>query len=195
MIFLKRFYALILISTLLFASLACRLSSRSSPASTTTPTEILLPAETQALDSPQVQAPAPTEPSPEKAQVKVSVNEDQLTAIVKEQLKDQKDPELEDPQILLRDGQVQVLGNVTQGALTLPLKMAIDVSVDGQGKPHYKIASASLGPLPLPQSTLDQFTTELDKALSENLPAEVHDLFIEEITIADGVMTITGYRR
>ncbi len=193
MIFQKRTKARFVIAILLLASLSCRFFSQ--PAAIPTPTQALLPATFEPLNPAQGPALATSEPTQISGQVQVSVDEDQLTAILKEQLKDQKDPQLENPQVLLRDGQVQVLGSVKQGALTLPLKMVIDVSADSQGKPHYQIASAGLGPLPLPQSTLDQLTAELDKALSENMPAEFQDIFIEDISIANGVMTVKGHRR
>jgi hypothetical protein len=69
------------------------------------------------------------------------------------------------------------------------------VSVDSQGKPQYEVVSADLGPLPLPQSILDQLSAELDKALENQFNPDQHDMVIEKITIANGTMTIIGHRK
>ncbi len=86
------------------------------------------------------------------------------------------------------------MGNVKQGAFTLPLKMLISVSVNSSGKPKFKVTSANVGPLPLPQSTLDQLSAQLDSAMAANLGPEIDNVYIENITIADGVMTVTGHQ-
>ena len=201
---LKRFrFSLIVAASLLFTSLACNYTSKLTQAPTqTNPPSIAA----EEIETPQVEAtqvpqilqgiqPTPTPEPQENKPVKIVMDEERLTAIVVKELQTQQDQPIENPQILLRDGQVQVLGNVKQGALTLPLKIAIDVSVDGQGKPRYKVVSANVGPLPLPQSTLDQLSTQLDAGLTENLGPEIDNVYIENITIADGLMTVTGHQR
>jgi uncharacterized protein YpmS len=161
---------------------------------------------TEKIENPQIEStqvpqnlqniqPTPTPETQENKPVKIVLDEEQLTSIIVKELQTQQDQPIEDPQILLRDGQVQVLGNVKQGALTLPLQMLISVSVNNQGKPQYRVTSANVGPLPLPQSTLDDLSTQLDSVLTQNLGSEVDNVYIENITIADGLMTVTGHQR
>jgi hypothetical protein len=196
-------FSIIVAATLILTGLACNYSSRLAQESTQTKsppiaTEKVDSPQTQSTDAPQVlqnSPPSPTPASQENNPVKIVMDEEQLTAVVVKELQTQQDQPIEDPQILLRDGQVQILGNVKQGALTLPLKIAIDVSVDNQGKPHYQVVSANVGPLPLPQSTMDQLSAQLDQTLTQNLGPEINNLYFDNITIADGVMTVTGHQR
>jgi hypothetical protein len=200
----KRFrFSFIVAASLLFAGLACNYSNRlaQAPIQTTPPLvtpqnlENLQPQSTQSLQPLQESLTTSTPESQGNIPVKVVMDEEQLTAIVVKELQTQQDQPIEDPQILLRDGEVQVLGNVKQGALTLPLKISISVSVNDQGRPQYRVDTANVGPLPLPQSTLDQLSTQLDAALNENLGSEINNVYIENITIADGLMTVTGHQR
>ena len=187
----KRFrFSFIVAASLLFAGLACNYSNRLAQAPIQTTPPLVTP---QNLENLQPQSTQSLQPLQES--LTTSAPEEQLTAIVVKELQTQQDQPIEDPQILLRDGEVQVLGNVKQGALTLPLKMSISVSVNDQGRPQYRVDTANVGPLPLPQSTLDQLSTQLDAALNENLGSEINNVYIENITIADGLMTVTGHQR
>ena len=200
----KRFrFLLIVAASLLLTGLACNYSGRLAQAPTQTNPP---PVATEKIETPKIESTqvpqilqniqlTPTPETQENKPVKVVLDEEQLTSIVVKELQTQQDQPIEDPQILLRDGQVQVLGNVKQGALTLPLKMLISVSVNNQGKPQYRVTSANVGPFPLPQNTLDDLSTQLDSALTQNLGSEVDNVYIENITIADGLMTVTGHQR
>lgn len=202
-IFKRSRFTLAVAALLLLTSLACNFSNRLSQMATpttlsATATEKVENTQTQPTPIPQVlrnTQPVPTPESQGNTPVKIVLDEERLTAIVVKELQTQQDQPIEDPQILLRDGQIQVLGNVKQGAFTLPLKMLISVSIDSSGKPKFKVTSANVGPLPLPQSTLDQISTQLDSALAENLGPEIDDVYIENITIANGLMTVTGHQR
>jgi uncharacterized protein YpmS len=127
--------------------------------------------------------------------VTVEVTEAQLTSLVAFQLQSQEQQILQDPQVFLRDGQIQLYGNAVQGGLSLPVSIVATVSVAEDGTPRYEILSANAGPVPLPDSILDQLTARLDQALAGQLSPETTNMVIEEITIADGKMTITGHTR
>lgn len=128
--------------------------------------------------------------------VTVTVTEAQLTTLVAEQAAQQQDTPLTEPQVLLRDGQITLTGKIRQSGLSLPLKMVMTVSADGEGNPHYQVASATLGPLPLPESILDQLTSKLDAQLNNQLASQGgKEIFIENIEIANGQMTVTGHPR
>ncbi len=129
-------------------------------------------------------------------QVTVTVSEAQLTTIVADQLSQQQDAPLTDPQVSLQNGQITLTGRIRQSSLSLPLKMVMTVTADANGQPHYQVVSATLGPMPLPQSILDQLTTQLDQQLSQQLTSKGgKNLFIEKIDIANRQMVVTGHPR
>jgi uncharacterized protein YpmS len=190
--FFKRYSGLFLVLlALLAASLACNLPEFvQGPPATPEP-----PAATQAVVEPQTSPEAAATQATENGQVTWVISEDEMTALVANQLKSQPNPVLQDPQIHLQNGQIEVTGNVQQSGITLPIKMFITVTVDDQGRPHYQVTSANLGPLPLPQSTLDQLSAQIDQALQENLSSELDQIYIDDVHIADGSMTVTGHKR
>ena len=179
------------LAALLVASLACNMPETRSQA----PANREIPISTESVEN--LEATLETAAGTVQAgqPVTVVVTETQMTTLVAGELQNQTDPVLSDPQIYLRDGQIQVHGNVHQSGLSLPISMNIDVSVDEQGQPEYEVASANLGPLPLPQSVLDQIEAQVDRALAGYTTSETNRMIIHDITIADGEMTITGQTR
>lgn len=179
-------------ASLIASSLACNLLvSRTQP----TPTPTLVPAATEAVKELEQQVQSAATQIAESGKVSLEVTETQLTSVVSTELQKQETKILTDPQVLLRDGQVQLTGKVNQNGLNLPIKIAVAVSANDQGRLAYQVVSATLGPISLPQSMLDQLTEQIDNALAGEMGAQVEDVFIEKITIADGVMTITGHKR
>lgn len=176
---------------LVFASLACNLPGAGAPNAEVPQ----IPVSTEAVQDleTQVQQAAATAQSGQATTV--TIDESQITSLVAFELQKQPEPILRDPQVLLRDGQVQLLGNVSQSGMELPLKMALNVSADADGRPQYEVTSANLGPLPMPDSLLNQATAQIDAAIGGELASVTNDMFIENITIADGLMTITGRLR
>lgn len=183
---------LLAVAALIFASLACNLLRGDE--STPVPTETA-PAATEEIQL--TQAPLlPTSPAAAQSnQFTLEMDENQMTSLVASQLQNQTDPQINDPQVRLRNGQIEFEANVNQSGLSLPLRLAVAVTVDEQGKPDYEVTSANLGPLPLPESILEQFSKQLDVALADQLTVDGKDLILESITIQDGLMTASGHTR
>jgi uncharacterized protein YpmS len=183
---------LIAVSTLIFASLACNLPGGDK--STQAPTETI-PAVTEEIQKTEepLQPTLPT--TTPSSQFVLEMDESQMTSMVASQLQNQTDPAINNPQVRLRNGQIEFEANVNQSGLSLPLRLAVAVKVDDQGKPDYEITSANLGPLPLPESILEQFSNQLDLVLADQLKVDGKDLVLDEITIQDGLMTATGHTR
>lgn len=180
------------LSALLVASLACNLPGRATQApANATP----IPVSTEALENLQenVQSAAATAQSGQP--VTLTVTEQQLTSLVAFELQSQEQPIMTDPQVRLQNGQIIVTGNVTQQGISAPLNAVLTPSVDAQGKPHFEIVSAKVGPLPVPQSILDNLTEQMNRSFASELSAQTDNMIIEDIAIGDGVMTITGKTR
>ena len=179
-----------LAAVLLLAGLACNFTgiSRQAPASP-------IPVTTQAVETLQRNVQSAAEQAQSSGEINLTIDETQLTSMVALELQKQPQPILENPQVYLRNGQVQLRGDVHQGSLTAPLEMDMTVTADDQGKPHYQVVSAKLGPLPLPQSILDQLTAQIDRAFADQLGSQVDQIYINRIDIADGKMTVQGRAR
>ena len=131
--------------------------------------------------------------------ITVNLTEPQITSYLAERL--QSDPSLQqpdkkpliaDPQVYLRDGQMQIYGKTQQGIFTANLGVIVDMGVDANGQPKIDIASADFGPLPAPQGLKDAVTAMVSEAYTGSLGPVATGIRIESISIANGVMTVTG---
>jgi len=131
--------------------------------------------------------------------ITVNLTEPQITSYLAARL--QTDPSLQqsdkkplitDPQVYLRDGQMQIYGKTQQGLFTANIGIIVNMGVDANGQPQIDIASADFGPFPAPKGLNDAITAMVKEAYTGSLGPVATGLRIESISIANGVMTVTG---
>jgi hypothetical protein len=131
--------------------------------------------------------------------ITVNLTEPQITSYLASRL--QTDPSLQqadkkplitDPQVYLRDGQMQIYGKTQQGVFTANIGILVNMGVDANGQPQIDITSADFGPFPAPEGIKDAVTAMVREAYTGSLGPVATGLRIESISIANGVMTITG---
>ena len=131
--------------------------------------------------------------------ITVNLTEPQITSYLAARL--QTDPSLQqsdkkplitDPQVYLRDGQMQIYGKTQQGLFTANIGILVNMGVDADGQPQIDIASADFGPFPAPEGIKDAITAMVKEAYTGSLGPVATGLRIESIAIANGVMTVTG---
>ena len=103
-----------------------------------------------------------------------------------------KKPLISDPQVYLRDGQMQIYGKTQQGLFAANIGIIVQVGVDAEGKPQIEITSADFGPFPAPEGLKNAITAMIEEAYIGSLGPVATGLRIETIAIANGIMTITG---
>lgn len=131
--------------------------------------------------------------------ITVNLTEPQITSYLATRL--QTDPSLQqsdkkplitDPQVYLRDGQMQIYGKTQQGMFTANIGILVNMGVDANGQPQIEVASADFGPFPAPEGLKDAITAMVKEAYTGSLGPVATGLRIESIAIANGVMTVTG---
>ncbi len=131
--------------------------------------------------------------------ITVNLTEPQITSYLAARL--QTDPTLQqsdkkpliiDPQVYLRDGQMQIYGKTQQGLFTANIGVIVNMGVDANGQPQIDVASADFGPFPAPKGINDAITAMVKEAYTGSLGPVATGLRIESISIANGVMTVTG---
>src|SRR5574342_969610 len=102
---------LLFLATLVFVTLACTVfvGGPEYP-------EGAIPVSTEAVESLKAQIEAATLAGAESGTITLQINEEQLTSYLAFRLAAQENPVLRDPQVYLRDGQMQVYGKVERGA-------------------------------------------------------------------------------
>ena len=131
--------------------------------------------------------------------VTINLTEPQITSYLAARM--QTDPSLQqsdqkplitDPQVYLRDGQMQIYGKTQQGMFAANIGIIVQVGVDAEGKPLIEIVSADFGPFPAPEGLRNAITAMVEEAYTGSLGPVATGLRIESISIAGGIMSITG---
>lgn len=174
----NRRYILILLvlASLLMTSLACNL-----------PINLLHKPLTDSLPSQVIPTGTST--------LTIILTEAQLNSLVAQSLQSQPQQNITNAVVNVRNGKIQIKGNVLQNNLSLPLTLNLSVTADGQGGIQYQILSAYIGPFPLSQDQVDQISSQLSSALDEQIQQVTNQMYIETIAIGDGFITVTGRAR
>ncbi|MBN2116260.1 MAG: hypothetical protein JW730_06810 [Anaerolineales bacterium] len=131
--------------------------------------------------------------------VTINLTEPQITSYLAARMRtdpslqqEDKKPLITDPQVYLRDGQMQIYGKTQQGIFAANIGIIVQVGVDADGQPLIEILSADFGPFPAPEGLKDAITAMVKEAYTGSLGPVATGLRIESISIANGIMTITG---
>ena len=188
-------YALLyFLLTIILTSLACTMNV-GGPDYSDLP---VVPVSTEYAQSIQDEVQRAFQEGAQTGTITLNLTEQQLTSYIAERL--QSDPRLQrdgqplltEPQVYLRDGQMKIYGKAQQGPFTANIGIVLDVGVDENGQPKVDIASADFGPLPAPEGLRDTIAAMIREAYTGSLGPVATGLRVESITIADGVMTVTG---
>ena len=185
----KKFSILFLILILLLTTLACTMSvgGPDDPYP-----QINIPVSPQSVEGMQAQFKAALEAGIKGETIILTITETQLTSYLASKLKTENDPFFTDPQVYLRDGQMQIFGKASQGYFTATVKVLVTVGIDDQGQPTIAIASADFGPLPAPPSLAGFLSDMITEAYTGALGPVATGFRVEQIAISEGFMVISG---
>jgi len=125
--------------------------------------------------------------------ITLQLTESQLTSFMADKLAQQTNPPFTDPQVHLRDGQMKMYGKIKRGWFTATMLITMNVTVDEvTGQPKIEIASADFGPIPAPEGVNSAVSAIIDEVFTGSLGPVAVGFRLDSITIADGVMTLTG---
>ena len=185
----------IFITTLILTSLACTIFVGGPDYSTLAP----IPVSAEAAESIKEELRRAFEAGLETGVVTFNITEPQITSYLAQRLQtDQalqqtdKTPLITAPQVYLRDGQMQIYGKTQQGIFAANIGIIVSVGVDEAGQPKIEIVSADFGPFPAPEGIKDAITALIREAYTGSLGPVATGLRIQTISIANGVMTVTG---
>jgi hypothetical protein len=189
-------YALpILLLTLILTSLACTVFVGGPDTSSLPP----IPVSAEAAESIKDEIKRAFEAGAQTGVVTFNLTEPQVTSYLAIRL--QSDPSLQqsdktplitNPQVYLRDGQMQIYGKTQQGIFAANIGIIVSVGVDQAGQPKIEILSADFGPFPAPNGLKDAIATIIREAYTGPIGPVATGLRIETISIANGVMSVTG---
>ncbi len=151
-----------------------------------------VPVSTEAVGSLKDQIQTAVAEGAQSGLVTLRISETQLTSYL--YYKAQSDPNalLTDPQVYLRDGQMKIYGKYNSGTLQANVNIVLAVGLDPEGKPQLQVVAADFGPIPAPSGINKAIAAVIEEAYTGSLGPVATGFRLESITIADGVMTVTG---
>lgn len=185
----------IFLLVLVLTSLACTISVGGPDYSSLPP----IPVSSEAAESIKEELKRAAEAGAETGVITINLTEPQITSYLAARM--QSDPSLQqsdkkplitDPQVYLRDGQMQIYGKTQQGIFAANIGIIVQVGVDANGQPLIEIVSADFGPFPAPEGLKNAITAMVKEAYTGSLGPVATGLRVEAISIANGIMTITG---
>ncbi len=127
--------------------------------------------------------------------IHIEITQEQLTNIIKENLKSNPELSIDDPQVRLYDRKIQFQATAIQSNISLPVEIILTVQVNENSNLSFSILSAKIGSIPLPENLLVSIAAELEKAVDDQIISQIGDFRITSLIINDGKMVITGQRK
>ena len=184
---MTRIRILLSLTALIFTTLACTIfvGGPDYP-------EGAIPVTMESVESLRTQIEAAALAGAQTGAITLQITEAQLTSYIAFRLAGQENPALMNPQVYLRNGQMQVYGKVERGYFIANVLVTLDVSVDEFGQPRVEIATADFGPFPAPEGLKEGLTAIITEAYTGSLGPVATGFRLERIDIANGLMTVTG---
>lgn len=154
--------------------------------------DVSVPVSTEAAFSLEEQFKQAKETAEQTGMLTLQISEAQLTSYLTNWLQSNPEAVLQDPRVLLRDGQMQVYGVARKGYLTANINITIGVSVNEQGQPKIEVVAADFGPFPVPKGLRDTIQAAVQEAYTGAIGPAATGFRLETIQIADGYMTLSG---
>jgi hypothetical protein len=152
-----------------------------------------VPASTDEVLSMQAQIEQAFLSGAESGIISLQITESQLTSYMAQKMLEQQNPPFTEPQVLLRNGQMQMYGKIDRGMFAANMLIIMNVSVDpSTNLPKIEITSADFGPFPAPEELNTAISSIIGEAFTGSLGPVAIGFRLEAITIADGIMTLTG---
>ena len=124
----------------------------------------------------------------------VTLTEQQITSWLAMEMKDSSDLPLQDVQVYLQNGIIQIWGMVNGSNNSTSALFIGKINLDARGNPGFEITSLQIGRQVIPDMLLSQAGSWLNQMLSEKINQQVPGLQIMNINISSGLITISGMR-
>ncbi len=132
-----------------------------------------------------------TEP-PQNDEIEIVLTESQLTSLLSSELAERAGDQITNLQVFLRDGQIQIFGDLNSEEISAQVKVIVAVSVDPAGRPVLNVVSSSIGPFPVPGELISEVEVRINKAFQEEIQSMAPNMHVERIIIENGMMRIIG---
>lgn len=124
----------------------------------------------------------------------VTITEQQLTSWVAMEMKQTPDLPLNDIQVYLRDGKIQIWGMVTGSENSTSALIVGELAVDENKLPYFKIESVQIGQQTVPGIIISQMEAWLNQSLGDAISKNAPGLQLVSLKVTSGLITVSGTR-
>lgn len=124
----------------------------------------------------------------------VTITERQLTSWIAMEMKNNPDLPLNEIQVYLRDGKVQIWGMVNGGENSTSALVVGELMIGVNKYPYFKIESMQIGQQVVPGMFISQMEAWLNQALSTGIESQVPGLELVSLKVTSGLITVSGTR-
>jgi tetratricopeptide (TPR) repeat protein len=124
----------------------------------------------------------------------VTLTELEITSWLALEMRDSPDLPLQDVQVYLRNGDIQIWGIVKGSDNQTSALITGTINLDTNGQPAFKIDSFQIGQQVIPTMLLSQAEAWLNQFLSEKINEQTPGLKVMNVNISNGLITISGMR-
>lgn len=128
-------------------------------------------------------------------QVQLLLTEEQLTAYLASRSQVEGDPLLNEAQVYLRKGLIQIFGIAQREPFRANFLVKVQPVLDTEGGLTFEILSADFGPMPIPEALRESMSSLLTQVLTGSLGSLATGIQISSIEIAKGQLTLEGRLR
>ncbi|MBN1810967.1 MAG: hypothetical protein JXA14_03940 [Anaerolineae bacterium] len=123
----------------------------------------------------------------------ITITEEEMTALAVQMLEEMEDPPpISQPQVLFRDGRVELYGTIhVTDSTDVPGMLALTLNVQ-DGDIVVTVEEIDVGPLPVPESFTETATENLNQALDDRILSNMTDYVITDVEIGDKKAVIYG---
>ncbi|MEZ0395886.1 MAG: hypothetical protein ABWK53_05600 [Anaerolineales bacterium] len=180
-------FLLLAAATLAAAILACTIDV-GGPAY---PSETI-PVSTQAVGEMRTAIQTAVAAATESGQLTIIISETQLTSYLTYKFESQANPIFRNPQVYLRNNQIQIYGTARSGYLQATARVVMAPAIDENGKLYLELVSADFGPLPIPEGLREAVTAVISEAYTGALGPVATGFRLQTIIVAEGYMLLIG---
>jgi uncharacterized protein YpmS len=154
--------------------------------------EEMIPVTTEAVESLQESAEEAVEGAIQNGNIEIVITEAQLTSLLTFELGERAGDQISNLQVLLRNGQIELFGDVDTQGISATVRVIVAVTVDPVGRPILEVVSSNIGPFPVPGELVSEVEVIMNKAFQEKIESMAPNMHVDSIVIENGTMTIIG---
>lgn len=123
-----------------------------------------------------------------------TITEQQITSWLVMEMKNNPDLPLNDIQVYLRDGKIQIWGMVNGNENSTSALIVGMIKIDSNKQPYFEIESLQIGQQIIPDLLLSQVESWLNQLLVEEINSQVPGLEMMNVNVTNGLITVSGMR-